>query len=537
MASTAELAIRISAHDTARDVLQGLTSPLQGIASAAAPPTSALGGLTNALGKIGLAGMGLQTVVGAAKGLGEALGLGLANEMEQVRASFQAFTKDGALTEQVLQQVRTEAAKTPFAFQEMAKATAALMPVAKGAKVDLMELVKEAEILAASNPLQGLEGASFSLREAMVGDFTSIIERFNLSRSTINQLKAEGVPNLEIVRRAMKEMGFDSDLIAAKAETLSGRWSTFMDTLDGVKLRVAEPIFNALKEGLTGLQGVLDENETAVTALAENIAVGLTQAIQTARVVVLALVDAIATVTSFLKEHREVQLLLVGILGAAATAMALHTAAVVAHTIVTQGISLATGAWTAAQWLLNAALTANPIGLVVVAIGGLVAALVYAYQTSETFRNIVDGAFSAVKDVVTGAIGAASAALNGFLGAINGVVSAIGGLLDAIGRIPSSISLPSLPSFSLPGFQHGGAFTVGGSGGVDSRVVAFRASPGERVTVSPPGGGGGGLDYGRLAAALAHQPVVIQMDGREVGRLVRTGLLRDSQASIGVGLS
>lgn len=35
-------------------------------------------------------------------------------------------------------------------------------------------------------------------------------------------------------------------------------------------------------------------------------------------------------------------------------------------------------------------------------------------------------------------------------------------------------------------FATGGSFTVGGSGGVDSQNVAFRASPGERVTVSTP---------------------------------------------------
>jgi len=35
------------------------------------------------------------------------------------------------------------------------------------------------------------------------------------------------------------------------------------------------------------------------------------------------------------------------------------------------------------------------------------------------------------------------------------------------------------------GFQHGGSFIVGGQGGADSQTVSFRASPGERVTVSP----------------------------------------------------
>jgi phage-related protein len=55
-----------------------------------------------------------------------------------------------------------------------------------------------------------------------------------------------------------------------------------------------------------------------------------------------------------------------------------------------------TGAWTAAQWLLNAALSANPIGVVVVALAALAAALVLAWKHSETFRKIVTAVFEAV---------------------------------------------------------------------------------------------------------------------------------------------
>ncbi len=39
---------------------------------------------------------------------------------------------------------------------------------------------------------------------------------------------------------------------------------------------------------------------------------------------------------------------------------------------------------------------------------------------------------------------------------------------------------------ALPGFATGGTFQVGGSGGTDSQLVAFRASPDETVTVSRP---------------------------------------------------
>lgn len=64
-------------------------------------------------------------------------------------------------------------------------------------------------------------------------------------------------------------------------------------------------------------------------------------------------------------------------------------------------IGLAT-AWNVIQGILNITLAANPIGLVVLAIAALVAGFITAYQTSETFRNIVDGALQWVKSSAQG---------------------------------------------------------------------------------------------------------------------------------------
>ena len=75
---------------------------------------------------------------------------------------------------------------------------------------------------------------------------------------------------------------------------------------------------------------------------------------------------------------------------AASTAMS--TASTVASRAASIAASVATKAWAAGQWILNAALTANPIGIVIVAIVALVAAIVIAYRRSETFRNIVQAA-------------------------------------------------------------------------------------------------------------------------------------------------
>ncbi|WP_433363994.1 NlpC/P60 family protein [Streptosporangium sp. CA-115845] len=64
-------------------------------------------------------------------------------------------------------------------------------------------------------------------------------------------------------------------------------------------------------------------------------------------------------------------------------------------------VALGVKAWGISQKILNVALSANPIGLIITAIGLLVAGLTYAYQNSETFRQIVDAAFQAVGQAVS----------------------------------------------------------------------------------------------------------------------------------------
>lgn len=59
------------------------------------------------------------------------------------------------------------------------------------------------------------------------------------------------------------------------------------------------------------------------------------------------------------------------------------------------------GVVTAAQWALNVAMDANPIGIIVMGIAALVAGLVYAYEKSETFRGAVWALWEVVKTAGT----------------------------------------------------------------------------------------------------------------------------------------
>ena len=109
------------------------------------------------------------------------------------------------------------------------------------------------------------------------------------------------------------------------------------------------------------------------------------------------LAPILVQVAGFVKDNTDVIVKLGVVIGALAATVVGVNAAMSAFQAVSAIAKASTVAWTIAQYALNIALTANPIGIIVVAIAALVAGLILAYKNSETFRNIVDQVFAAVK--------------------------------------------------------------------------------------------------------------------------------------------
>lgn len=84
--------------------------------------------------------------------------------------------------------------------------------------------------------------------------------------------------------------------------------------------------------------------------------------------------------------------------------------------------------WTVVQKLLDAELIANPIGLVVAAIALLAVGLVVAYKKSQTFRDIINGAFKAVAKNI--------------LNNINSILGVFGDLFGVLGHLPGKAGAP-----------------------------------------------------------------------------------------------
>lgn len=117
---------------------------------------------------------------------------------------------------------------------------------------------------------------------------------------------------------------------------------------------------------------------------------------------------ALVGVTGFMRDHKAVAVLLAAAVGGLVLAykaynLQMKVAAAggaLAYIKTLRVVQTATTLWAAAQWALNLALAANPFVLIGLAIAGLVAGVIYAYNNFTWFRNGVDAAW---KGIVTAA--------------------------------------------------------------------------------------------------------------------------------------
>ena len=80
---------------------------------------------------------------------------------------------------------------------------------------------------------------------------------------------------------------------------------------------------------------------------------------------------------------------LAAVIGVAAVVFNAHAIAMTAYAAVMGIVTAATRIWTSVQWLLNVAMSANPIGLIIIGIAALVAAVVYCWNKFAGFRAFI----------------------------------------------------------------------------------------------------------------------------------------------------
>ena len=197
--------------------------------------------------------------------------------------------------------------------------------------------------------------------------------------------------------------GAAADMAETMNNNLQGKMTILGSTLEGLGIQIYERLEGPLKtaadtaiESLSNIAESLGSGElgSSIDKLAEafgNMITKIAEGVET-------WLPRIITALTWLLENSNT--IATGIIAIGTAMLTLKVAnAITAVVNAFKAWKLANEGVTAAQWLLNAAMSANPIGLIIAAVAGLVAGLIYLWNTNEGFRNACINAWNAIKEV------------------------------------------------------------------------------------------------------------------------------------------
>ena len=350
-------------------------------------------------------------------------GLDYNAQMESYLTNFKVMLGDEQLAAEKLEEIRKMAASTPFSLSDLTEGTQTLLQFGIAAD-DTTGVLKQLGDISLGNAdkLQTLVRAYGKMSSAQKVTLENVNMMIDAGFNPLNQIcDATGESMSALYKRISDGKVSFNELEAAVAaatseggqfyngmleasQTFNGRLSTLKDNVAALTGELTSGLFSALGDIIVKANELvvsITEDDAKMAALKETIGV-LTAAVVAVTAAVLSYKATVAATT---------------------TITALCTAATTAKAAADKAAESGAKGLAVAQAALNAVMKANTVGIVVSAVAALAAGLVTAYHTSETFRNIVNGAFQAVASIAQSTIGAAigwldklSYRLNSFLG-------------------------------------------------------------------------------------------------------------------------
>ena len=286
---------------------------------------------------------------------------------------------------------------------------------------------------------------------------------------------------IEAIHKVQEEMGITGTTALEAAETIEGSknamqaswsnlltglsdenadidqlWETFISSaktyLGNILPRIETLVGQAvgfvkekLKEKFPEAWATIESTISTVKDVFNSIVPVVTDVFNTISPIISEAFDKISTIISdvfgWIIDHKDE--VIAGLAGIGAAIVAWNIATVVTNIVkMVNAIKMmgAASAFAAAkQWLLNTALLANPIGLIVAAIAGLVTAFVVLWKRSENFRNFWIGLWEKIKKAFSGFIDAWGVGLDIIKEALSKVGEFFKGIWDSIQESASNL--------------------------------------------------------------------------------------------------
>lgn len=360
------------------------------------------------------------------------IALKTAANMETLRVSLEVMLKSAEKGKKAFQELAEFTAKTPFQLAEVASSARRLLAAGVDIEMLNLRLTTLGNIASGANvPLQDLASIFSKIKsknKAMTEEILQLSDRgipiirqlaesFKIPETAVFDLAAAGKITFPVIIKAFEDMTTGAGIFAGAMErqskTISGSISTLKDNISlvigatgewfsktiGLTDAIANlnnninPVkvqewFEEFSEGSPILSKVVAGTVLFATALGPVIfglgqaifSIGLTaQGITILSAAFPGLITRIkSTVVGFFSLIKAIGLTIISMVRLAARAAIF----VVVKTAIL--------AWTAAQWLLNAALTANPIGLIIVGIAALIAGVIFLVKKMGGMTALID---------------------------------------------------------------------------------------------------------------------------------------------------
>lgn len=337
----------------------------------------------NKLNKVNLNGF-FSTIskIGTFLGVGALLGKSISEGMEQgmKNVSFEVLFGGEEPARQMIDNITAYAAKAygqtavTGAVQMMAGfdiATEEIMPnlraigdIAMGNKEKFNSLSLAFSQMSSTGKLMGQD-----LLQMINAGFNPLVQMSKTTGKSVAKLKDEmskGLITSQMVKQAFYDAagagGQFHGMIERMSNEAGGLWNNALSKINKWMLRFYNWIEPVLIPALKTFNDFLEAPIATIGRLTDKI----TTDFPIMTVVILAATSAVVGYRLAMLSLAGLQVIIAGL-----------KSALVAYEIVVFAVKNATSLWTAAQWLLNVALSANPIGLIVAAVVALIALITY----------------------------------------------------------------------------------------------------------------------------------------------------------------
>ncbi|WP_431870799.1 tape measure protein [Nocardiopsis eucommiae] len=255
-----------------------------------------------------------------------------------------------------------------------------------GVSIPEAQAMASAGAIGLSDVLDALSGDYGTWFPALLEGADNVGKTFSGAWSTVKNTLVNGFAEqlVPLIDRAAPLMLGLATSVESGFSALPGVLGRLRDALSGTG------IVDGIK---TMVQGVKDFGASAMPALApfvDAVKYGLAVSLEIARQAIDRVGAAFSAMGAWMRENRGAVELLGAVIGSMVAGLTIYATV--------SGIArIATMTWAAAQWALNTALSANPIGLIVAAVAALVGGVIYAYRNFEGFRKVVDSVWKTIK--------------------------------------------------------------------------------------------------------------------------------------------